>query len=82
MKEEEDFTKLLKTKCPEIKQLPNFVSGNTHRALTLASNYRKPLIVFLYNLNQSTALPTQFLKNTICNPAVIKTLVHFYLTFY
>jgi hypothetical protein len=75
----EEFAELVRGKCPEITQLPNFVLGNMHYALTLASNYNKPLIVFLYNLNQSTALPTQFLLNTICNSNAIKTLVHFTL---
>eukprot|EP00826_Nyctotherus_ovalis_P002064 TRINITY_DN10390_c0_g1_i10.p2 TRINITY_DN10390_c0_g1~~TRINITY_DN10390_c0_g1_i10.p2 ORF type:complete len:119 (-),score=8.01 TRINITY_DN10390_c0_g1_i10:795-1151(-) len=71
----ENFAAMLSAKWPEIEQKPRFTSGSLHRVLTLASNYRKPLLIFLYSLQQHPALPKEFLMKTICSPDVIKTLV-------
>ena len=69
------FRNFLQNKLPPGMGKPNFAVKNFESALISASNCRRPLMILLYNSDQTNPPLGSFFENTICNQDIIKTLV-------
>jgi len=55
--------------------LPNFIKGTLDDAIHSASMEKKPLLIFMDDLEDEKEVSEEFLKNTIANDEALQILV-------